>query len=178
MSVRSTTDRYGSIAIAIHWTSAALIVATLVGGLVIANAGDLALKRVVLPIHAATGGLVVLLTLLRIGWWMWGDRRPKPIGGMPTAQEWAARIVHALLLVAVLVLGASGVATLVLSGAIPALLTGAALPDLSQIAPRLVHGVLGKVLMALLAGHIGAALWHQYVRRDRLLTRMGIGPQP
>jgi cytochrome b561 len=31
------------------------------------------------------------------------------------------------------------------------------------------------VLIALLAGHIGAALWHQFIRHDRLLARMGLG---
>jgi cytochrome b561 len=30
-------------------------------------------------------------------------------------------------------------------------------------------------MLALLALHVGAALWHQFVRRDHLLARMGVG---
>jgi cytochrome b561 len=35
-----------------------------------------------------------------------------------------------------------------------------------------VHFALFVVLTGLLALHIGAALWHQWVRRDGVLTRM------
>jgi cytochrome b561 len=175
MSLKSTTRRYGSVAIAIHWTSAALIIAALIGGLVMVNAADPGLKRMILPIHATLGSLALLLTLVRIGWWIWGDRRPRPVTGMPAAQEWAARAVHALLYLLVLILGASGIATLVLSGAIPALVSGTALPDFSELAPRLAHGLMGRLLLVLLATHIGAALYHQLIRRDRLLSRMGVG---
>jgi cytochrome b561 len=175
MSLRSTTDRYGGIAIAIHWTSAALIIAALAGGLVMANTAEPAVKQMILPIHATLGSLALLLTLTRIGWWIWGDRRPRPVAGMPPAQEWAARAVHALLYLAVVVLGASGIATLVLSGAIPALLSGAPLPDFSELPPRLVHGLMGRLLLVLLAAHVGAALYHHFIRRDHLLARMGVG---
>ena len=34
---------------------------------------------------------------------------------------------------------------------------------------------MSKLLLVLFVGHVGAALWHQYVRRDHLLARMGIG---
>lgn len=30
-------------------------------------------------------------------------------------------------------------------------------------------------MLVLLALHVGAALYHQFIRRDRLLARMGIG---
>jgi len=30
-------------------------------------------------------------------------------------------------------------------------------------------------MLGLLALHIGAALYHQFIRRDRLLSRMGVG---
>jgi cytochrome b561 len=83
--------------------------------------------------------------------------------------------VHSLLYVAILVLAASGIATLILSGAIPAILSGAPLPDFAGLLPRVTHGLVGRLLLVLLAAHIGAALWHQFIRRDRLLSRMGIG---
>jgi cytochrome b561 len=175
MSLKSTPTRYGSVAIAIHWTSALVIVFAFIGGLVMANSADPATVRTILPIHIALGTLALLLTLTRIAWWIWADKRPAPVAGQPAAQEWAARTVHALLYVALLVMGTSGIATIIASGAIPALLSGTPLPDFAELIPRAAHGIASKLLLLLLAAHIGAALWHQFVRRDRLLARMGVG---
>lgn len=175
MGLKSTATRYGSVAIAIHWVSALAIIGLLASGTVMAGAGA-ELKRTILPIHGTMGALVLTLTVLRLAWWVWGDKRPQPVAGLSRTQEVAARIVHGLLYAGIVVLGASGIATLVLSGAIPALLAGAPLPDFSGLAPRLTHGIVGKLMIALLAAHIGAALYHQFIRRDRLLGRMGIGP--
>jgi cytochrome b561 len=174
MSLKSTPTRYGSVAITIHWVSAAAIIALLVSGTIMAGAVGEA-KRSILPIHATIGSLVLLLTLLRLAWWIWGDKRPQPVAGQPPMQQLAARIVHGLLYAAIIVLGASGIATLALSGAVPALFSGAPLPDFSGLLPRTTHGLVSKLMIALLALHIGAALFHQFIRRDRLLARMGLG---
>ncbi len=175
MPTKSTPTRYGSVAIAIHWISALLVIAALAGGLVMGNSADPATRSMILPVHASLGILALLLTLGRIAWWVWGDRRPEPAPNMPKLQEWAASAVHILLYLVILLLAASGIATLALSGAIPAILSGAALPDFSGLPPRLAHGLGGRLLLVLLIAHIGAALWHQFVKRDRLLARMGIG---
>lgn len=175
MSAKSTPTRYGSVAIALHWASAALIVAAFSFGLVADSILDPAARLWIVRVHVTCGGLALLLTLTRIGWWMWGDKRPAPMPGLSAPQQWATRSVHALLYLAILVLGASGIGTLVLSGAIPALLAGTPLPNFSTVAPRLVHDVMSKLLFVLFVLHVAAALYHQLIRRDRLLARMGIG---
>ena len=73
-------------------------------------------------------------------------------------------------------MASSGITTLILSGAMPAIIAGTALPDFSELVPRIAHGIMSRLLLVLLAGHIGAALYHQFIRRDRLLGRMGLGP--
>jgi cytochrome b561 len=40
---------------------------------------------------------------------------------------------------------------------------------------RVLHAIAAKLLVALIVLHIAAALWHQFVRRDGLLRRMGFG---
>jgi cytochrome b561 len=50
------------------------------------------------------------------------------------------------------------------------------LPDFDTLAPRAVHGATAFLLLGLATAHVAAALYHQAVRRDRLLGRMGIGP--
>jgi cytochrome b561 len=38
-----------------------------------------------------------------------------------------------------------------------------------------VHGIFAKALFALIALHIGAALYHQVIHKDGLLSRMWFG---
>ena len=52
---KSTASRYGSVAIAIHWLSALLIVALLTSGFLAANAADVKAKADVLSIHGPLG---------------------------------------------------------------------------------------------------------------------------
>ena len=145
-------------------------------GLTAAGTTDPATEVTLVRGHIVLGSLVLLLTLLRIGWWIWGDRRPAPVAGQPRVQELAASIVHYAIYAVILLMASSGIMTLVLSGALPAIIAGTALPDFSELVPRIAHGIMSKLLLVLLAGHIGAALYHQFIRRDRLLGRMGLGP--
>lgn len=173
MGVKSSTDRYGAVAIAIHWVSAAAVLGLLVSGTV-AHGSPAPEKASILVVHASVGTLVLLLTLARVAWWLWADKQPAPVAG-PAVQQLLARAVHVLLYLAIFGLAASGIATLVLSGAIPALLGQGTLPSFSGLLPRSVHGLGSKVMMALIAVHTLAALYHQFIRRDRLLGRMGLG---
>jgi cytochrome b561 len=173
MGLKSTSTQYGSVAIAIHWTSAIAVVLTFIAGLVLANADPVPVPLLVA--HIVLGLSVFALTLLRIVWWLAADDRPPLPADQPRLQQLAARTVHALLYVILILMATSGIATIVSSGAIAAIASGAPLPDFSALIPRVAHGIMSKLLLVLLAGHIGAALYHQFIRRDRLLARMGIG---
>ena len=175
MSMRSSKTRYGGVAIAIHWLSALLIVGLFATGLLAAGQVDPVGKLALMRFHVPLGMAVVLLTLLRIVWWWAVDRHPELPADQPGWQRTTARVVHVALYVVMLGLGASGVAALVEGGALPAIIAGTTLPDLETVLPRMVHGVMSKVMLGLLALHVGAALWHQFVRRDRMLARMGVG---
>lgn len=175
MPSASTSTRYGSVAIAIHWTSAAAVIFAFAAGWVVANVAEPASQPPILIAHIALGTSVLLLTVLRMVWWLVADRRPEPPLDQPQWQRTSASLVHGLLYLILLVMAASGIATLVLSDAIPTLMAGGPVPDLSSVPPRLVHGLLSKLLLLLLVVHVGAALYHQFVRGDRLLARMGVG---
>jgi len=175
MSLKSSPTRYGKLPIAIHWLTALLIVMLFGTGLAASSQTDSAATLALVRFHVPLGIAVLALTLLRIVWWWFIDRRPEPAPGQPRLQELAARVVHLGLYVVLMVLASSGIATLVLSGAMPAIIAGTTLPEFDSLLPRLVHSVVSKLMLALLALHIGAALWHQFIRRDRLLARMGIG---
>jgi cytochrome b561 len=177
MSAKSTAGRYGAVAIAIHWVTAAAILVLLVLGLAAANAADPATRAALLRFHVPLGIAVFLLTLFRIAWWWFWDRRPPPLAGLPGWQVGAEHAVRFLIYAAILVLGASGITMMALSGA-PAILFGGApgpLPDFWQFPPMAGHFVAAFALLALAVLHIAAALYHQAIRRDRLLARMGVG---
>lgn len=177
MSVTSTPVRYGAVAIALHWLTAALIAGQLAGGFVAARSDAAQTKLAILRIHAPIGIIVLGLTLFRIAWWIFADRKPSPVAGLSPTQALAARAVHALSYVAILGLALSGLALMAMSGAGGTLFGDGArpLPNFPAFAPFSAHAAAAAFLVALLALHIGAALHHQFIRRDRLLARMGIG---
>lgn len=172
MASKSTPTRYGSVAIAIHWSSALAVILTFAAGFSVA---DLGAPPAVLLIHIGLGSLVLLLTLLRIVWWLAADKHPAPPADQPRWQQRTASAVHGLLYVLLVLLASSGITTVILSGAIPTLLAGGPIPDFSELIPRVAHGLMSKVLLALFVAHVGAALYHQFVRHDHLLARMGVG---
>ena len=176
MGWKSDGRRYGAVAMAMHWATAAAIFALLGSGLVMAGTEEPAAKISILKFHAGAGFFAGALTLLRILWWAVADRRLPHPAGTPRWQARAAGGVHGLFYVVILAMVASGIATMVVSGAGEALFSGqGSLPDFDAFAPRAPHGLGAWLLMALVAAHVGAALYHQFVLRDRLLGRMGLG---
>jgi cytochrome b561 len=177
MQWKSTASRYGAVAIAIHWTAALSIVVLIGSGLRAANTIDPATKILLLRLHAALGIAVLVLTLARIVWWHFADTKPLPVAGMPPFQERLSRVVHTLLYVVILGMAASGIGMLVLSGA-NLVIFGTApgpLADFWNYPPRIPHRLGAILLITLLVLHLGGALYHQFILRDRLLARMGLG---
>jgi len=174
--LKSRPDRYGAVAVSIHWLSAILIVALLGSGFRAANAMDAAAKAGILRFHIPVAIVVLLLTALRIVWWCF-DRKPLPVQGSPRWQERIARWVHVAFYAVILGMAASGIGMIVLSGAAPAVFgaPGAILPNFTEYPPRAPHGLGGFLIFGLLVFHAGAALYHQFVRRDGLLRRMWYG---
>lgn len=178
MSAKSSPTRYGSVAITIHWLTALAVFGMLISGQMMDWAEDGAFVGRILPFHVVAGILVGVLTVLRLVWWWVVDRKPAPVGGMSAVQERLAAIVHGLLYLVVLIMVASGIGMVALTGAAPQIFGGGALPEFDAVAPYGVHGVVSKLLLVLVIGHIGAALYHQFIRKDRLLGRMGLGAAP
>ncbi len=174
---KSSPERYGRFSIVIHWTSALLIIGLIVAGFVAANMTDAVGKASLLRIHAPIGTLVLILTVVRIGWWLFADTKPMSPVGIPRLQSIAAKSVHGLLYVAIVGMAGSGIALLYTSGA-GEILFGSALgplPDFWNYAPRYGHAVFARVMAVLLILHVAAALYHQFILKDRLLARMGVG---
>ncbi|PJG52820.1 cytochrome B [Bradyrhizobium forestalis] len=177
MRLKSTPKRYGAMIVAMHWLTALLMVALIATGFRAGNTVDPAAKAAILRIHIPIAIAVLALTVLRIGWWWSVDRRPDPIAESSYWQERTARAVHLLFYLLIIGLIASGIGMMALSGAAPMIFGGnsASLPDFWKYPPRVPHGLGARLLLVLVALHVGAALYHQFVRRDHLLRRMWFG---
>lgn len=165
------TFRYAKPQIVIHWLAAALIAFLLVTGtLVLADLPNTAQKIGNLRIHMILGGLAGLLIIFRI---VLRKRLPAPL---PVQGEKLAKLGHMALNLVILLMVFSGVMLSLQSGAFDAVFGSGVLPeDFKQFTPRKIHGLASRATMGLIALHVLAALYHQIIIKDNLLSRMGLG---
>ena len=75
----------------------------------------------------------------------------------------------------VFAMAASGMATALQAG-LPEIIfggSGAALPaNFANLIPRIVHGWIATLLVLLVGLHVVGVVYHQFVLKDRLLSRM------
>lgn len=163
--------RYARSQIAVHWVAAVAVIFLLVTGtFVLSEAPNTLPKAGNLRIHMIVGLLAAALVVSRI---VLRRRLPAP---PPVASERLARVGHVALNMVVLLMALSGAGLMLQSGAIDAVVgSGTLPPDFKIFALRKVHGLLSRLAMALIALHVLAALYHQFVLRDRLLSRLGLG---
>ena len=174
MAVKSTSSNYGTVTVTIHWISALLIFALLGSGFRAANSIDPSAKAQFLTLHVPLGITILTLTVARIIWWRFADKKPDAVAGSPAWQERSARALHVLFYVVILGMAASGIGMLALSGAGEIIFASGTepLPNFHDYLPRVPHGIGARVFVILLVLHVGAALYHQFIRKDGLLSRM------
>lgn len=166
-------DRYSRVARALHWGMGLLIVANLAGGLL----HDLN-KDLIMPLHKATGILLLGLALLRIVWRM---MHPAPALPADTAtwERAVASFTHAILYALMVLIPLSGW-VMASAGRWPISFYG--LFDVPKFhvlkdsplaeAAHEGHEIMGFLMIALLVLHIVAALRHHFVLKDGMLARM------
>lgn len=168
MNAKSTSESYGSAAVALHWASAALIVAMVPLGFVMQSDRNTTLYGA----HIAVGAVVLLLTALRLVWKLI-DTRPEPAPGLSGLHLKLASAIHVALYITLVGLLMSGGAMIVQSDLLTELSAGV-IPDFSSLQSRDAHGALAWLFIALFVAHVAGVILHQ-VRHGHVLSRMGIG---
>lgn len=170
------SDTYNRGAIALHWITAALIVANLLLGLSMVALPISPRKLQWYLVHKSIGITVFLLTSLRLAW---RALRPHPVPvPMPAWQRHAASASHGLLYVLLFVIPISGWLYSSATGVQVVYLGLLPLPDLvvksRALADvlRLVHVGLNALLFVIVCVHVAAAVRHHVVDRDTVLARM------
>jgi cytochrome b561 len=165
----------------LHWVTALVIALMIPLGMIIANdwVGGL-LQNALYGLHESLGALLIPVVLARLGHRLTNPPLPL-LQNIPALQQFAAHLTHVGLYGLLVAQPLVGWVAMSSSGASVSVFGLFALPP---IAPEdrtfseqlfAVHGLIGFSIAGLIAAHVGAALYHHLVCRDRVLMRMITG---
>jgi cytochrome b561 len=176
--IRNTTSSWGSVSRWFHWILGVMIIGMLAYGWWMNHIPARADRFFYRSIHADIGYLVLVLMVVRL---IWRGINPTPAlpAGTPRWHRIAARISHGALYAVTIVVTMLGWAH-----------SGAHKPDYADWfglfrVPQFTspdkatadiyedrHIYAAYLLLALIVIHIAAAVWHHFIRRDRVAARM------
>lgn len=183
--MRNTTERYGLIAILLHWVDALAILGLFAVGVYMVELTYYDSLYKPLPfIHKSVGILLALLFTFRIIWRL-TNPKPAPVAGITALEHRLAILVHRIFYLLIAIVLISGYLIPTAEGAaisvfdifsVPATITS--IPEQEDTA-GLVHQYLAYALLALVILHAAAAIKHHVFNRDNTLRRMlGMSDQP
>jgi cytochrome b561 len=171
---------YSPTARILHWGMAVLILATIPIGVVISNDWGGRLQDALYDLHKSIGVLLFALALVRLAYRLMRTPLPLP-DDIPRLQQAVAHATHWGLYVLLLLQPIVGWAATSAYGAPIVVFGWFKLPPIYtknlEIAELLFsfHRLIGVALTGLIAMHIAGALFHHFVRKDRVLMRMLTG---
>ncbi len=158
------STRYHPFSIGLHWLMAALIAALVACGFVMDDLSQGALKFAAFNTHKLIGALALVLVAVRLA--RRAGHPPPPSGDMPAWQGHAARATYA----AMVAMPVSGLLFTNFGKGVR--IFGFALAPIGGANEALSHmfketrEAIAIVLIALVAAHALAALWHHFGRHD------------
>ncbi len=177
MALLNDDKRYGTIAKAWHWGAVALLIVLFGLGWTMTELPLGVEKFERYNLHKSVGVTLLLLMLFRLVWRIVSPPPPLPDSLSDGMRRMAALGHWSLYLALFAQIGVGLVHSW--SANFPVVVFGKlALPSLT--APNeglkeilaVIHYWGGMALLVLIAGHIGAALYHHFLRRDTVLKRM------
>ncbi|WP_137171676.1 cytochrome b [Massilia sp. HP4] len=172
---------FNLLARVLHWSMAVAILTMLFVGA--AMVVSLRHREVLLDLHRPLGLAILLLAIVRLANRLRHPPPPLP-ADLPRIQAMAATASHWLLYGLMFAMPVIGWAMLS-AGAYPVeLFSGVRLPPILPHSPvlygflRPLHGVLAYVLFFTILAHLGAALFHAWIRRDGVFEQMSTGGKP
>ena len=191
LRLRNSSERYGSVAMALHWTIAGAMIALLaIGAVMVRLTPGSSLQFEIYQLHKSLGISVLALGLLRLVWRLFDPAPPLP----DNLRRWEAalaRVTHLGFYALMIALPLSGwmmvsasvwnIPTVVFGAfTLPHLPVLASLQDKKPVEDALkqVHEALAIGMFGLLLLHVAGALKHHFVLRDDTLARMLPGRSP
>lgn len=175
---RPSSTHFNWLARTLHWSMALMILAMLFIGVTMVS--SLSLRPTLIDIHRPLGIAILLLVVVRLINRL-RNKPPALPADIPALQKTAAIASHWLLYTLMFAMPLIGWAMLS-AGHYPIVMFGGVhLPAIVPHSPglyaalRSAHGVLAYVLFATVLMHLGAALYHAWVRRDGVFSSMASG---
>lgn len=177
MSAKNTVNSFGYVAKNFHWLLAFLIISMLIFGYFLDTSPALTGESAH-NIHKMIGITVLALVILRL-FWRWINIQPSYSSTLPSFYKIIVRLAHYAIYLVIFLMPLSGWVMSTASGHIPHFFADIYLPmpgiSLNeQLAGQMyqVHNFLAIALIALISVHIVAALFHHFILRDNVLTRI------
>jgi cytochrome b561 len=177
MQFQNTPTRYGVVTKTFHWVMALLIVFMLCLGLYMGTEHDLARKLRLFNLHKSLGVLILILASCRLAWHLY-SKKPPFLVGLKDWEKKAAHAVHGLIYAAMFALPLTGWVFSSAAGRAVSFFGLFTLPSpvaqdkaLGHSVAEL-HGYIAYALIGLLCLHVGGALKHFLIDRDKTLQRM------
>jgi len=168
---------YTGTAKVLHWTILALLVVQFIVAWTMPEIRRDTKPGTLINLHISFGIVILAVVVVRLAWRA-RHGEPVPEDGIPPWQVRSARLVHWLLYLLLFVVPILGWISASWRG-FPVAVFGVELPKLvATRAPGFgwtgnVHSLLATyALLGLVGLHAAAALYHYFVRRDRVLQRM------
>ena len=177
--------RYDTVAIALHWLIAILILGMLALGFFM-DGFPPSIRFTAYDLHKATGITILGLSVFRLVWRLLNPPPLLPENIVPAKRRPLVHLVHWTLYAFMIAMPLSGWLFSSAAAKYPIHYYGLGtvpflpMPADAGLTKSLghffsqAHNVMAYGALVLIAGHIGAALWHQYVHKDGLLSRMGL----
>jgi cytochrome b561 len=171
----SPVTRYTRTAMVFHWLLAFLILGMLALGWSFDFFPPGTVRRALQDTHKLIGCCILALALARLVWRL--THRPPEAPSVSRWQAFVAGLVHAALYGFMLLMPATGILFTNYGRGVSmfgwhAPQFGDAPNDDYQAFFQRIHDFAPYVLISLLVLHIAAALWHQFVIKDRTINRM------
>ncbi len=174
--MKTTAERYNLIDKSLHWAMAIMIIGMIISGLVMGDVQPMALKFQVIQLHKSFGILVLVLAFTRV-FWRFTNPTPRLPLGMPNWQKAVVHATHLALYGLMFVMPFSGWLMSDAKGYHPNFfgLPVPVLGEVDRVAGRVlseIHEYGAYLFIGLIAAHMGAALFHHFIVKDNILTRM------
>jgi cytochrome b561 len=178
--LKNTETTYGAAAKGFHWLLFLMLTFSIVAGNFLASMPKGAEKLQAAGMHKSFGAVLLILILLRLVWRLI-NVTPNDPEGTPAIQSVMANALHWSLYVLMLAQPISGIMMSQAAG-LPVSFFGLfefpvfldKNPSLAQFF-RDIHGAVWILLILAVIGHIGAAIYHHFIKKDDVLKRMTIG---
>ncbi len=171
MPKSSALKRYSPLWVTIHWLVALLFFTEIYLGLTSVGLPP-EFKPSILRLHMPIGITVLVLMLVRL-YLRWRTPRPEDVTTGNAFLDLIGKGVHHALYLFGFLMPLSGLALSVRYSLIPIVFEGqGSMPK--DLYPGL-HGLFFLLSALFILLHIGAAFYHQFIRKDNLLARMWYG---